>query len=82
MLKNYDKDDVILNLGSGISFIHRRDDVINIDISDFKNVDVVANVYDLTFQDNCVDLILNIGMLEHAKNPQKIIDEMYRVLAP
>ena len=81
ILEEYGSDSVILNFGSGPSIIDKRTDIINVDIFDFKNVDIVADVSGLPIHENSVDLILNFAMLEHVNNPQKIVNEMKRILS-
>ncbi|MDD2896321.1 MAG: class I SAM-dependent methyltransferase [Aliarcobacter sp.] len=74
------EDKVCLNIGSGNSNI--SDGIYNIDIFAYDNVDVVCNIEKLPFKDNSIDVILNIAVLEHVPNPQKVINEIYRVLKP
>lgn len=80
-LKEYIKDDFItLNIGSGNSKI--SDKIYNVDIFEYDNVDIVCDIENLPFKDNSIDVILNIAVLEHVPNPQKVINEIYRVLKP
>jgi len=80
-LKSYSKRNTIcLNIGSGNSLI--SSDIYNVDIFAYDNVDVVCDIENLPFTDNSVDTILNIAVLEHMPNPQKVLDEIYRVLKP
>lgn len=74
------QDKIVINLGSGNSLIH--EDVINIDIFDYKNVDYVCDIYNLPFKDGSVDCIINIAVLEHVPYPQQVVNEIYRVLKP
>jgi SAM-dependent methyltransferase len=80
LIKNIDSDKIILNLGSGPKKI--RKDVINIDFYPFANVDIVADIHNLPIKDNSADVIINEAVLEHDKNPQSMILEMYRILKP
>ena len=82
LLQKYDYDSVILNLGSGPQFIGDRKDIINLDAFAFNEVDIVADVHDLPIMDNTVDLVLNISLLEHVPQPEKVVEEMYRILKP
>jgi len=70
----------ILNLGSGPHGIDEK--IINIDISPYKNVDIVADISKLPFRKNSIDAVLSIAVLEHLSNPEKVVAEMHRVLAP
>lgn len=77
-IRNIGDDKVIVNLGSGVKRI--RDGVINVDFYPFSDVDVVADIGKLPFCDNSVDAVICEFVLEHTKNPQQIIGEIYRVL--
>ncbi len=72
------KNKLILNIGSGTKKL--GDNVLNIDIGIFPNVNVVGDGSIMPFQDNSFDGVLNIAVLEHVKNPKEVIKEMYRVL--
>jgi ubiquinone/menaquinone biosynthesis C-methylase UbiE len=80
LIKDIDSEKIILNLGSGTKKI--RKDVINIDFYPFINVDIVADIHNLPIKDNSADVIINEAVLEHDKNPQSMILEMYRILKP
>lgn len=71
-------DKVIVNLGSGTKSLGQN--VINVDFSPFSIVDVVAKAEELPFKDNSVDSIICDNVLEHIKNPEKVVMEMRRVL--
>ena len=55
---------------------------VNLDIDRFKNVDVVASALNIPFEDNTFKLIFNTAVLEHVRDPIRVVDEMYRVLKP
>lgn len=74
------KDVVALNLGSGNSDF--GDDLLNVDLLPYDNVDVICDIEKLPFKDNSVDYIINIAVLEHVPNPQKVIAEIHRVMKP
>lgn len=74
------EDTIALNIGSGNSKISEK--VYNIDIFAYDNVDIVCDIENLPFKDASIDVIFNIAVLEHVPNPQKVIDEIYRVLKP
>jgi SAM-dependent methyltransferase len=80
LAENADKNSLTLNVGSGNSRISPN--VINVDIFAYPNVDIVCNIHDLPFKNNSVDSILNIAVLEHVTNPEKVISEIFRVLKP
>ncbi|MEA3398685.1 MAG: class I SAM-dependent methyltransferase [Patescibacteria group bacterium] len=79
-IKGYDNKKLILNLGSGIKRISK--DVINIDYYPFENVDIVADITDLPFENNSVDFVISEFVIEHMPNPGKLIKEILRVLKP
>ncbi len=79
MLKKHRENDIILSIGSGPHTYMGREDIINCDLFDFPNVDIVCDAYSLPIKDSSVDYIINIAMLEHSKEPEKIISEMLRV---
>ena len=80
-ISNYvHNDKMTLNVGSGNSKIVEH--ICNIDIFAYDNVDVVCDIADLPFLDNSIDVVFNSAVLEHVPNPQKVVDEIYRVLKP
>lgn len=79
-LNNYGREDIILNLGSGPTYLLGRKDVINADIFAFDEVDIVADATDLQINTESVDCIINIAMMEHVPYPDKVVREMHRIL--
>jgi len=71
---------IALNLGSGNSNL--SDQVCNIDLMPYPNVDMACDCDHLPIRDNSVDLIISIAVLEHVRNPERAIKEMKRVLKP
>lgn len=69
-----------INLGSGSSNIDDR--IVNFDIFEYESVDVICSIEALPLADNSVDTILNIAVLEHVPNPNKVVAEFNRVLRP
>lgn len=82
VLEEYDESNIILNLGSGPIHFRNRVDIINVDVFAFDEVDIVADCESLPIEDNSVDMIINVGMLEHVKNPEAVVHEMFRTLKP
>ncbi|MGK6342222.1 class I SAM-dependent methyltransferase [Chryseobacterium sp. DT-3] len=74
------KNVVALNLGSGSSDL--GEDFLNVDLLPYENVDVICDIENIPFKDNSVDYIINIAVLEHVPNPQKVISEIHRILKP
>jgi len=71
---------IVLNIGSGNEL--RRARTINLDISDYDNVDIVADIQCLPFKESSLDAVCSIAVLEHVQNPQQVIREIRRVLKP
>ena len=55
---------------------------IGLDIRPGAGVRVIGDAQQLGIRDASVDLVLCTEVLEHLPEPQRAIDEMYRVLAP
>ncbi len=68
----------IVNIGSGTRVI--GDKVINIDMFDYDNVSIVADIHRLPFGDCSVDAVFSIAVLEHVQRPQDVVAEILRVL--
>ncbi len=68
----------VLEIGSGNRRLH--DKVVNLDMCLFENVNVVGNAAKLPFRDGTVDAILLMAVLEHTRQPQRVVEECYRVL--
>lgn len=68
----------IVNLGSGPFKLN--DEIINLDISKYSGVQVIADIHHLPFKDNSIDGLINIAVLEHIRDPDVMIEESYRVL--
>jgi SAM-dependent methyltransferase len=73
-------DLVIVNIGSGNT--HLLKDIINVDLIDYKNVNIVSDIDRLPFRNNSIDILINIAVLEHVKNPDGVVEEINRVLKP
>ena len=67
-----------LNIGSGSSRLSQ--DIINIDIIDYEEVDIVCDITSLPFENESIDCVLNIAVLEHLPEPAIVVDEIHRVL--
>lgn len=73
----------VLNIGSlskDLSKLHPR--IINLDISEYENIDVVGDAHCLPFRDNSIDIVLLKNVLEHIREPETALREIYRVLKP
>jgi SAM-dependent methyltransferase len=74
------KNVIALNLGSGNRKL--SDNLINIDIFPYENVHLICDIKNIPFADNSVDIIMNIVVLEHVADPEKVVSEIHRVLKP
>jgi len=69
---------LILNVGGGPT---REDsNILNLNIDLFPNVEIIADAHNLPFKTASVDGIMIAAVLEHVHNPNKVIEEIYRVL--
>ena len=72
------KGKIVLNIGSGG---HRlAPHITNLDIAKGNGVDVIGDAHLLPFRNESVDNILLLAILEHVREPTKVICESYRVL--
>jgi len=81
LLKKMPADAIIINIGSlskNLQNLHSG--IRNLDICSYPNIDFVADVCDLPFQDGKVDMIIFKNVLEHVKDPVKALSEISRVL--
>jgi len=81
LLKKTPADAFILNIGSlskNLQLLHKG--IRNLDICHYPNIDFIADVCDLPFQDGTIDMIIFKNVLEHVKNPSKALSEINRVL--
>ena len=71
---------IVVELGSG----NRRlnENVINIDLFTFPNVDISADIENSPISSNSVDYVILDSVIEHVPNPQAVIDEIWRILKP
>ncbi len=79
-LKRFPKEGLIVDLGSGPSRV--ADDIINIDLFPYPSVDIVSGITNLPFKDNSIQRIICDNVLEHVPEPEAVLLEIKRVLAP
>lgn len=77
-LKKYPTSKKIVNLGSGPRFI--RHDVENIDMQPYPGVKIVADICKTPLKDESVSRIICDNVLEHVKEPELAVKEMWRIL--
>jgi len=73
---------LVVNLGSGPDRIRGRRDIVNVDLYDFAETDLVANVSELPLPGGSADLVLDFDLLEHVEDPGGLVAETLRVLRP
>src|SRR5262245_29503333 len=57
--------------------------VVCVDIESGPGVDLVADAHDLHMvADESVDFVISISVLEHVRQPQKVMQEIFRILKP
>ena len=71
---------IILNVGAGYTSLGNR--VVNIDIFDSGTTDVIGSAMALPFPDDCADLVIMQGVLEHVEDATSTLAESIRVLKP
>jgi SAM-dependent methyltransferase len=70
----------ILNVGAGHTYLGPR--VINLDIYASGTTSVIASALALPFPDQCAELVILQGVLEHVADADRTLAECYRVLKP
>lgn len=76
--ENVNDDIIAINIGSGNSNISER--ITNIDIFPYHNVNLCCDIESIPIADDSIDIVINIAVLEHIKNPEKVVDEIHRIL--
>jgi len=69
----------VVDVGSG--YKRRAENVINVDIGPFPNVDIVFDGGNLPLRDGAVDGIISTAVLEHVPDATRYASELYRVLS-
>lgn len=77
---NNDEKTIIINLGSGPFKL--EENFINIDMTPYVNVKILADATNLPLKSNSINAIINVVILEHVPDPEQVVDEMYRVIKP
>lgn len=80
LLSLYDERAVILNIGSGPTYYQGRRDIINVDIFPYNEVDIIADISKLPIKNNCVDIVIDIALLEHVTDADKAVQEICRIV--
>ncbi|MBU1446146.1 class I SAM-dependent methyltransferase [Patescibacteria group bacterium] len=80
-LQGFEEGSNILNIGSLSKKIDgSKGNIINLDISFYPNIDIVADAHDLPFKDASLDGIIIKNVFEHLRNPIVVLAEIRRVL--
>ena len=69
-----------LNLGSGADSV--VDNFLNVDYSNLRGVSLRADVHHLPFLGKSIDAVQCMQLIEHVKNPELMIREIYDALKP
>lgn len=78
---NFDNNKLnCLDLGSGN--LSLSESFINLDFYPYKKVNVVGDAKNLPFKNNSLDFVYSKSFLEHSDNPERIVNEIYRVMKP
>lgn len=80
IFENQNDDSLSISIGGGPTRAHPK--LINLNIGPFPNVEIVADAHCLPYRDNSVDALHCEAVLEHLKDPNRAVKEMYRVLKP
>ena len=79
-VKQFPEGAAILNVGAGV---HRYcPDMVNLDIYPYRGIDVVADAMHMPYADNAFDGVICECLLEHVPEPERIVQEILRVLKP
>lgn len=78
------KADVVYDIGGGAQPQDRGQfkKYVVVDTNPEYKPDIVADVQNLPFEDNSIEVILLFSVLEHVENPFDAASELYRVLKP
>jgi len=71
---------IVVELGSGDRRL--RDDVIDVDLLPFPNVDVLADVARTPFAGDSAPLVVMDRLIEHVPEPHRVVEEARRMLKP
>ena len=69
-----------LNLGSGADSV--ADNFLNVDYSHLRGVSLLADVHHLPFLGKSIDAVQCMQLIEHVKNPERMIGEIHDALKP
>lgn len=73
------RDGMVLDVGSGWRY-HYESNVVHFDTIRFPTTDVLADGGVLPFADESFDAVFSFSVLEHVKDPARVVSEMKRVV--
>lgn len=73
------EDARILNAGSARARFRKA---VNVDIRANQDVDVLADLHAIPFQDDAFDLVVCTGTLQYCEDPRRVVGELRRCLRP
>lgn len=80
ILSLVDRKGILVDVGSGPERL--APEFINVDLTPFPEVDVVADARELPFPDSWADGVVSESLLEHTPYPSESAKEMIRILKP
>jgi SAM-dependent methyltransferase len=80
LLLEQNSSGAMVNVGSGADRIH--DKIVNLDIQPFAQVDAVVDAANIPIESGSVDLVVSIAVLEHVLEPNRVAEEITRILKP
>jgi SAM-dependent methyltransferase len=78
LFKGLKKKSVCLSVGGGPQRQYKE--LLNLNISNFPNVDIVGDAHLLPFKDQSVDRVYSVAVFEHLHSPEIACQEIWRVL--
>jgi SAM-dependent methyltransferase len=72
----------VLVIGAGGARYSYPADIVYTDVAFSPGLKAIADGHDLPFGDAEFDLVISIALLEHVADPQRVVDEIWRVLKP
>lgn len=88
-IKEIAKEKNVLDIGGGLRFqkgldkykdLFKNVNYKTLDIESKYHPDIIGDIHSLSMKDESIDAIICKAVLEHVYDPQKAVNEMYRVL--
>ncbi len=79
-LEKLPADALVVDVGCGAE--SPREGLVRLDLGAGPDVDVAADAHDLPFRDGSVDALILVRVLEHVRDPQRVVAEIARVVRP